>query len=182
MVMYFKFFAPSEAFWWFQTSESLAKSLVIFVKFLSRVLCAPDTSPYHLVPKHLWATGLSNPTSILRPALPLAPKTDDTARNKAPSARTQRHSFLSDFMLYITTNDAISWKRCINYTACLTLFCLSHIGRNQIREEMLESGNFFSRSWIPAPYLLLGNLLFCVCHNPCSRFTHVCTSVAWRVG
>ena len=47
----------------------------------SRVLRAPGTSPYHLVPKHLrttWSPGLSNPTSLpWGPALPMAPTRDD---------------------------------------------------------------------------------------------------------
>ena len=48
-------------------------------------------------------------------------------------AWTQQATFSRDFTLYMTnalydklymTNDAFIWKRCINWTACLTHFCL----------------------------------------------------------
>ena len=56
--------------------------------------------------------GLSNPTSFLRPALPWhRQQTTTPETNGASPARTQRH-FLRDFTLYMTSNDAILWKRC----------------------------------------------------------------------
>ena len=84
----------------------------------SRVLRAPGTSPYHLVPSTFRprGLGLSNPTSFLRPALPMAPTTDDNARDK----RSVPATFLRDFTLYLTTNYAILLKRCLNYTTLLT--------------------------------------------------------------
>ena len=124
-------------------SESLAKPLVMaklnmalsslknWAKLLlsslpvspSRVLRAPGTSSYYLVPKHLRARGpgLSNPTSFLRPALPMAPTTDNNARNERSVLRPNPATFLRDVTLYMTTKYAIIRKRCLNYNACLTL-------------------------------------------------------------
>ena len=75
----------------------------------SRVLRAPGTSSYHLVPKHLGpcGPGLSNPTSFLRPALPMAPTTDNNARDERSVLRPNPATFLRDFTLYMTTNYAI---------------------------------------------------------------------------
>ena len=136
----------------------------------SRVLRAPGTSPYHLVPSSLknraklllssspefkkpscccphnrchhlgysvppahhrtiWCRstfgpcgpGLSSPTSFLRPALPMAPTTDNNARDERSVLRPNPATFLRDFTLYMTTNYAIIWKRCLNYTAIITL-------------------------------------------------------------
>ena len=69
--------------------------------------------------------GLSNLTSFLRPALPMAPTTDDNARDKRSVLRPNQATFLRDITLYMTTKDAISWKRCLNYNAHLCL--RSHI-------------------------------------------------------
>ena len=72
--------------------------------------------------------GLSNPTSFLRPALPMAPTTDNNARDKRSVPRPNPATFLRDFTLYMTTNYAIIRKRCLNYNACITHSCLaSHI-------------------------------------------------------
>ena len=62
--------------------------------------------------------GLSNPTSFLRPALPMAPTTDNNARDKRSVPRPNPATFLRDFTLYMTTNYAIIRKRCLNYIAC----------------------------------------------------------------
>ena len=88
----------------------------------SRVLRAPGISSYHLVPKHLRARGpgLSNPTSFLRPALPMEPATDNNARDEQSVLRPNPASFLRDFMLYMTTKYAIIRKRCLNCNACIT--------------------------------------------------------------
>ena len=51
--------------------------------------------------------GLSNPTSFLRPALPMAPTTDNNARDKRSVPRPNPATFLRDFTLYMTTNYAI---------------------------------------------------------------------------
>ena len=67
---------------------------------------------------------LSNPTSFLRPALPMAPTTDDNARDKQSILRLNPAIFVRDFTLY-TTKDAIVWKTCLNNTASLTLYCMS---------------------------------------------------------
>ena len=156
--------------------SSLKKRAKLLSSYLpvspSRVLRAPGTSLYHLVPKHLRTTwsrpeqshcqvlkneqnccrptcrchllgysvppalhctiwcrstfgprgpGLSNPTSFLRPALPMAPTRDNNARDKRSVLRLNPATFLRDFTLYMTTNYAIIRKRCLNYTACITL-------------------------------------------------------------
>ena len=67
------------------------------------------------------APGLSNPTSFLRPALPMAPTTDNNARDKRSVPHPNPAAFLRDFMLYMTTKYAIIRKRCLNYTAWLTV-------------------------------------------------------------
>ena len=52
--------------------------------------------------------GLSNPTFFLRPALPVAPTTDDNARDERSVLRPNPATFLRDFTLYMTTKEAIS--------------------------------------------------------------------------
>ena len=111
-------------------SESLAKPLVMAklnMAYLSSLknqqnCCHPHCRCHHLgyfvPPAHhctIWCRstfgpcgpGLSNPTSFLRPALPMAPTTDDNARDKRSVLRPNPATFLSDFTLYMTTNDAI---------------------------------------------------------------------------
>ena len=96
----------------------------------SRVLRAPGTSPYHLVPKHLRATwprpeqSQIYSTSFLRPALPMAPTREDNARDKRSVLRPNPATFLRDFALYMTLKYAIIRKRCLNFTACLTVIRL----------------------------------------------------------
>ena len=156
-------------------SESLSKLLVMAKQNMTYLssnsasnqqnCCRPHCRCHHLgysvPPAHhctIWCRstfgprgpGLSNPTSFLRPALPMAPKTPET--NEASSARNRRHSqeilcfiwlqmmplecgqgisinldqrrcrqqhplatwatLSRDFMLYMTTNDAIRvWSR-----------------------------------------------------------------------
>ena len=68
--------------------------------------------------------GLSNLTSFLRPALPMAPTRDDNARDKRSVLRPNPATFLRDFALYMTTKYAIMRKRCLIYTACLTVISL----------------------------------------------------------
>ena len=97
--------------------------------------CCPHCRCHHLgysVPPALHRTiwcrstfgprgpGLSNPTYFLRPALPMAPTTDDNARDKRNILRPNPVTFLRDCTLYMTTNYAIIWKRCLNYITCLT--------------------------------------------------------------
>ena len=57
---------------------------------------------------------LSNPTSFLRPALPMAPTTDNNARDEWSVLRPNLATFLRDFTLYMTTIQAIIRKRCLN--------------------------------------------------------------------
>ena len=92
---------------------------------MSRVLRAPGTSLYHLVPKHLRTTWPrpEQSTFFLRPALPMAPTRDDNARDKRSVLRPSPATFLRDFTLYMTTNYVIIWKRCLNYITCLTHIC-----------------------------------------------------------
>ena len=115
-------------------SESLAKPLVMAklnMAYLSSLknqqnCCRPTCRCHHLgysVPPALHRTiwcrstfgprgpGLSNPTSFLRPALPMAPTRDDNARDKRSVLRPNPATFLRDFALYMTTNYAIIRKR-----------------------------------------------------------------------
>ena len=124
-------------------SESLAKPLVMAklnMAYLSSLknqqnCCRPTCRCHHLgysVPPALHRTiwcrstfgprgpGLSNPTSFLRPALPMAPTRDDNARDKRSVLRPNPATLLRDFALYMTTNYAIIRKRCLNYITCLT--------------------------------------------------------------
>ena len=95
----------------------------------SRVLRAPGTSPYHLVPKHLWVTWPRPEQSHLlpetRPAL-----TNCTDNRQQRQRRTMRPppdpvTLSKDFTLYMTTNYVIMRKRCRNYNACVTHLCLA---------------------------------------------------------
>ena len=113
-------------------SESLAKPHVmaklnmaylssIFVK-TEQNCCCPHCRCHHLgysvPPAHhhtIWCRstfgprgpGLSNPTSSLRPALPMAPTTDNNARDKRSVPRPNPATFSRNFTLYMTTNYAI---------------------------------------------------------------------------
>ena len=102
-------FAPGAALWWFlNLSESLAKPLVMAklnmaylsslnkrAKLLSsylpvspsRILRAPGTSPYHLVPKHLRATWPRPEQSHL---LPEACSPDGTDKRRQRQRQTER--------------------------------------------------------------------------------------------
>ena len=105
----------------------------IFVKFKkpSKTAVRCHHLGYSVPPAHhrtIWCRstfgprgpGLSNPTSFLRPALPMAPTTDNNARDKRSVPRPNPATFLRDFTLYMTTNYAIIRKRCLNYNACIT--------------------------------------------------------------
>ena len=108
----------------------------IFVKFKkpSKNCCRPTCRCHHLgysVPPALHRTiwcrstfgprgpGLRNPTSFLRPALPMAPTRDDNARDKRSVLRPKPATFLRDFALYMTMKYAIIRKRCLNHAPCL---------------------------------------------------------------
>ena len=76
----------------------------------SRVLRAPGTSLYTIWCRSTFGPrgpGLSNPTSFLRPALPMAPTTDNNARDERSVLRPNPATLLRDFTLYMTTNYAI---------------------------------------------------------------------------
>ena len=82
----------------------------------SRVLRAPGTSSYHLVPKHLRATWPRPEQSHL---LPEACSPNGTDNRQQRQRRTKRPppdpaTFLRDFTLYMTTNYAVIRKRCLN--------------------------------------------------------------------
>ena len=64
--------------------------------------------------------GLSNLTFFLGSALPMSPTTDNNARDEQTVLRPNPATILRDFTLYMKTNDAIFWKRCLNYITCLT--------------------------------------------------------------
>ena len=124
-------------------SESLAKPLVMAklnmaylssLKKPSKTAVCPHCRCHHLgyseppaLHRTIWCRstfgprgpGLSNPTSFLRPALPMAPTTDNNARDERSVLRPNPATFLRDFTLYMTTNYAIIWKRCLNYTAII---------------------------------------------------------------
>ena len=129
-------------------SESLAKPLVMAklnMAYLSSLknraklpLSSLPVSPSRVLraPAHhrtIWCRstfgprgpGLSNPTSFLRPALPMAPTTDNNARDERSVLRPNPATFLRDFTLYMTTNYAFIRKRCLSYNACITHLCLA---------------------------------------------------------
>ena len=110
----------------------------------NRPLCPPFGTPllpvshlgYSVLPAHhrtIWCRstfeprgpGLSNPTSFLRPALPMAPTTDNNARDERSVLRPNPATFLRVFTLYMTTKYAIIRKRCLNYITCLTHKCIA---------------------------------------------------------
>ena len=94
----------------------------------SRVLRAPGTSPYHLMPKHLRTTWSRPEQSHLLPEA-CSPNGTDKRRQRqrqtwASSARTQQHS--KEISLFILPRKTLFYeKRCLNYNACLTHFCLA---------------------------------------------------------
>ena len=127
----------------FNLSESLAKLLVMTklnmaylsslrnrAKLLLSLLPVSPSRVLRALAHHctIWCrstfgprgTGLSNPTSFLRPALPMAPTTDNNARDKRSVLRPNPATFSRDFTLYMMTNYAIIRKRCLNYNACIT--------------------------------------------------------------
>ena len=72
--------------------------------------------------------GLSNPTSFLRPALPMAPTTDNNARDERSVLRPNPATFLRDFTVYMTTNYAIIRKMYLNYNpfSCFPKYTRHH--------------------------------------------------------
>ena len=82
----------------------------------SRVLRAPGTSPYHLVPKHLRATWPRPEQSHLLPEACSPNGTDNRQQRQRQTERPRPNpaTFLRDFTLYMTTNYAIIRKRCLN--------------------------------------------------------------------
>ena len=91
----------------------------------SRVLRAPGTSPYHLVPKHLRVTWPRPEQSHLLPEA------------CSPNG-TNPATFSRDFTLYMTTKYAISRKRCLNYTACLTVMWLVFPFGNMVKNPFVK--------------------------------------------
>ena len=102
--------------------KNRAKLLSSSLPKIEQNCCRPHCRCHHLgysVPPALHRTiwcrstfgprgpGLSNPTSFLRPALPMAPTTDDNARDKRSVPRPNPATFLRDFTLYMATNYAI---------------------------------------------------------------------------
>ena len=119
-----------QATWHFKTEHSIFASL----KYRPNC-CCPRCRCHHLgysVPPAHHRTnlgrstfgpcgpGLSNPTSFLRPALPMAPTTDNNARDERSVLRPNPAIILRDFTLYMTTNCAILRKKCLNFNACIT--------------------------------------------------------------
>ena len=125
-------------------SESLAKPLVMAKLNLAYLsswktelnCCCPHCRCHHLgysvrTIHHLtiWSSctfgprgpGLSNPTSILRPALIMTPTTDNNARDERSDLRPNPATFLRDFTLYMTTKYASIRERCLNNDACVIL-------------------------------------------------------------
>ena len=91
----------------------------------SRVLRAPSTSLYHLVPKHLRATWPRPEQSHI---LHEACSPNGTDNRQQHQRRTKRpwpepsDIHMRFFTLCMTTNDAIVWKRCLNNTASLKVW------------------------------------------------------------
>ena len=126
-VQYFQIFAPGARYDDFKLIRNTCQAAChgktehgIFVKFKKPAkLLSSYLRCHHLgysVPPALHRTiwcrstfgprgpGLSNPTSFLRPALPMAPTRDDNARDKRSVLRPNPATFLRDFVLYKTTN------------------------------------------------------------------------------
>ena len=107
----------------FKKPSKTAVALIAGVKFKNRAKLLLSSLPVsHLgysVPlahhRTIWCRstfgprgpGLSNPTSFLRPALPMAPTTDNNARDERSVLRPNSATFLRDFTLYMTTNYVI---------------------------------------------------------------------------
>ena len=98
--------------------SSLPVSLSSLKNRAKLLLSSLPVSPYSVPPalhRTIWCRstfgprgpGLSNPTSFLRPALPMAPTTDNNARDERSVLRPNPATFLRDFTLYMTTNYAI---------------------------------------------------------------------------
>ena len=90
--------------------------------------------------------GLSNPTSFLRPALPMAPTRDDNARDKQSKLRLNPATFSRDFTLYMTAKYAIIRKRCLNYPACLTVIWLVFPFGNIVKKRFAKK--FAAGKWL----------------------------------
>ena len=143
MVPYLRIFAHGAALWWFSTYQNhLISRLsnqnwtrhICKVKKTERNCCCPHCRCHHLgysVPsaqhRAIWCRstfgprgpGLSNPTSFPRPALPMAPTTDNNVRDERNFLRPNPVTFLRDFTPHMTTNNVIIRKRCLNHNACV---------------------------------------------------------------
>ena len=124
-------------------SESLAKRCSwqtehgIFVKFkkpskTAVVLIAGVTISGTPCPRHIIVPfGAEAPSGHVAQAWAIPPPSWDLLsqwhRQQTRSVpRPNPATFLRDFTLYMTSKDAILWKRCLNYTTCLTLYCICY--------------------------------------------------------
>ena len=91
----------------------------------SRVLRAPGTSPYHLVPKHLRATWPRPEQSHL---LPEACSPNGTDKRRQRQRQTERpppepSNILKRFCALYDDEICCYKKRCLNHALCLTVYC-----------------------------------------------------------
>ena len=104
--------------------SSLNKRAKLLSSYLpSRVLRAPGTSSYHLVPKHLRATWPRPEQSHL---IPEACSPDGTDKRRQRQRRTERpppepSNIFERFCALYDVEIRYYKKRCLNYTACLTV-------------------------------------------------------------
>ena len=115
-------------------SESLAKPLVMAklnMAYLSSLKNQQNCCHPHC-PRHITVPfGAEAPSGHVVQAWAIPPlfwnllsqqtDNDDSTRDERSVLRPNPATFLRDFMLYMTTNYAIIWKRCLNYTARITL-------------------------------------------------------------
>ena len=138
IVLYLQIFAPGAALWWFKTYQNHLPSflswqnwtwLVKFKKPSKTAVVLNSGVPHlgHFLPPAPHRTirclstsgprdpGLSNPTYFLRPALPIAPTTNNNAKDERSVLRPNPATFFRDFTLYMTTEYAFVRTRCLNY-------------------------------------------------------------------
>ena len=134
----------------------------------SRVLRAPGTSPYHLVPKHLRATWPRPEQSHLLPEAcsPNGTTTDNNARDKRSVPRPNPATFLRDFTLY---DDKIRYYR----KKVSKLYCL--FNRNSAGVPIWEHCKKTFRKKIAAGK----RLILTICSQITSTNEYVCMYSIW---
>ena len=122
MVIYiFHFLRPAQRYNALSNFKKNSKTAVVLI---TGVTISGTPCPWHITTiscRSIFGPrgpGLSNP-SFLRPFSKWhRQQTTTPVTNEASSARTYS-DFLKRFLSYITRNDAIAWKSCLNYNACM---------------------------------------------------------------